>query len=72
MFTKIFLEHPRQVNETYFEHGHFAFVFAVKLFMAAGAAAIHALIPALFKTTASGIVADLYQKTHNRRDTGPF
>ena len=66
MLNKIFLDHPKQVNETYFEHGHFALTFAAKLFLAAGAATIHAVIPAMFEKTASGIVAELYQKTHNR------
>ena len=66
MLNKIFLDHPKQVNETYFEHGHFALAFAAKLFLAAGAATIHAVIPVMFEKTASGIVAELYQKTHNR------
>ena len=66
MLNKIFLDHPKQVNETYFEHGYFALTFAGKLFLAAGAATIHAVIPAMFEKTASGIVAELYQKTHNR------
>jgi len=66
MLNKIFLDHPKQVNETYFEHGLFALTFAAKLFLAAGAATIHAVIPAMFEKTASGIVAELYQKTHNR------
>ena len=66
VLTKIFLDHPKQVNETYFEHGHFALTFAAKLFLAAGAATIHAAIPAMFEKTASGIVAELYKRTHNR------
>ena len=66
MLNKIFLDHPKQVNETYFEHGQFALTFAAKLFLAAAAATIHAVIPAMFEKTASGIVAELYQKTHNR------
>ena len=66
MLNKIFLDHPKKVNETYLEHGHFALTFAATLFLAAGAATIHAAIPAIFEKTASGIVSELYQKTHNR------
>jgi hypothetical protein len=66
MLDKIFFDHPRQVNETYFQHGKFALTFAFKLFLAATAAIIHAFVPSLFERTASRIVADLYQKTHNR------
>ena len=66
MLNKIFLDHPRQVNETYFEHGRFAFRYALKLLLASMAAIVHALIPSLFETTASTIVAELHQKKHNR------
>jgi hypothetical protein len=62
----IFLDHPRRVNETYAEHGRFALGVAGKLLLAAGAAVVHALIPALFEKTASRLVAELYQKTNNR------
>ncbi|MEH6522615.1 DUF6356 family protein [Sulfitobacter sp.] len=44
----------------------FAGKFAAKLFLAGGAALVHALIPCLFEKTASKIIADLYEKTHNR------
>ena len=62
----IFLDHPRRVNETYVEHGRFALGFAGKLLLAAGAAVVHALVPALFEKTASRLVAELYQKTNSR------
>ncbi len=66
MLSRIFFDHPRQLNETYFEHGQFAIRFAFKLLLAAIAATVHAVVPSLFERTASRIVADLYQKTHNR------
>ncbi|MGQ3037751.1 MAG: DUF6356 family protein, partial [Neoaquamicrobium sediminum] len=37
-----------------------------RLFMAAGAALVHAFLPFLFETTASRIVRELYERTHNR------
>ena len=69
MFTRIFLEHPKQVDETYSQHAFFALSFASKLFIAGIAATIHALVPAMFEKTASSIVAELYRKTHNRSQT---
>ncbi len=66
MITKVFLEHPRSVDESYVEHAMFAGKFSLKLFAAAFAALIHAIIPAVFDKTASRMIADMYAKTHNR------
>lgn len=66
MLTRIFLAHPHSVDETYLEHAAFAGRFSLKLFGAAFAALIHAFIPSAFDKTASRMVADLYDKTHNR------
>ena len=66
MLARLFFEHPASVDETYGEHAKFAFGFSLKLFAAAGAALIHALIPCLFEKTASKMIAELYAKTRNR------
>lgn len=66
MFARLFLDHPASVDESYGEHARFAFGFSLRLFAAAGAALVHAVIPCLFEKTASRIVADLYARTHNR------
>ncbi len=66
MIDRVFLDHPRSIDETYLEHAAFAGKFSLRLFGAAFAALIHAVIPAAFDKTASRIVADLYGKTHNR------
>lgn len=66
MFAKLFLDHPSHVDETYAEHARFAASFSLRLFGAAFAALIHAVVPALFEKTASGIVAELYDRTRNR------
>lgn len=66
MIDRMFLNHPASVDETYAEHARFAAGFSLKLFAAAGAAAVHAVIPCLFEKTASRIVADLYRRTSNR------
>ena len=66
MFSKIFLTHPRSVGESYLRHAQFAAGFSTQLFLAAMAAAIHAVVPCLFEKTASGIIAALYAQTHDR------
>ena len=63
---KILFEHPASVGEGYFEHMRFASTFAFGLFVAAGAAVIHALIPCLCEKTASNKIKELYGKIHNR------
>lgn len=56
IINRLFLAHPATVNESYFGHMRFAFGFAFWLAVAAGAALIHAIIPALCETTASRIL----------------
>ena len=66
MYSKVFLNHPHSVEETYLEHARIAAGFSAQLFLAASAAAIHAIIPCLFEKTASRMIATLYARTHNR------
>lgn len=66
MITRIFLDHPAKVDESFLEHMAFALKFSGLLFAAAGAALVHAFIPCLFERTASRIIAQLYARTHNR------
>ncbi|MEM1075950.1 MAG: DUF6356 family protein [Pseudomonadota bacterium] len=66
MIQRVFLDHPAAVNETFWQHMAFALRFAGSLFLAAGAALVHAFIPCLFEKTASRIIAQLYARTHNR------
>ena len=63
---RLFREHPASVNETYFEHMAFAGRFSSRLFLAASMALVHAFLPFLFEKSASGIVRELYEKTHGR------
>ena len=65
--SKLFTEHPASVDETYFGHMAFAAWFASRLFMAGGAALVHAVLPFLCETTASRIVRELYERTANRK-----
>lgn len=66
-FAKLFTDHPETVGETYFGHMAFAAWFASRLFMAGGAALVHAFLPFLFETTASQIIRELYERTYNRK-----
>jgi hypothetical protein len=67
MFARWFLAHPRSVGESYFEHLAMAGGFAVRLLGAGLACLIHALIPALFQTTASDTVLRLHGVMAARR-----
>ena len=62
----LFLTHPRSVDESYGEHMAFAGRFSGKLFLAAGAALVHAVLPFLFEKTASRMIAEMYERTKNR------
>lgn len=66
MIAKLFLDHPRSVEESYSEHALFAFSFALKLFVASLAALVHAILPFAFEKTASKMIAQLYDRTQNR------
>lgn len=59
LFARLFTAHPATVDETYWGHMRFALGFAFWLSVAACAAVIHALIPALCETTASRILTRL-------------
>ncbi|TIN27272.1 MAG: hypothetical protein E5Y31_13990 [Mesorhizobium sp.] len=63
---RIFTSHPAKVGETYLSHMAFAAWFSSRLLLAACAALVHAFLPFLFETTASRIVRELYERTHNR------
>ena len=66
MIQRLFLEHPASVDESYGEHMLFAGRFAGWLFLAACAAAVHAVLPFLFEKTASQIIRRLYARIENR------
>lgn len=66
MINRLFLDHPASVEESFLEHMAFALKFSALLFAAAGAALIHAFVPCLFETTASGIIKRLYTRIENR------
>ena len=66
MIARLFLHHPRQVDESYLEHAIFAGRIALRMLGAATAAFVHALIPAMFEKTASRIVLELSEEMRER------
>ena len=66
MYVLMFVSHPSAVNESYLQHQQVALSFAGPLLLAAGAAIVHALIPALCERTASNIVRDLNARLQKR------
>ena len=65
-----FTAHPASVGESYGEHMGFAFRMAGRLALAAGAAAVHAVLPFCFERTASRMIAEMHARTADR-GTGP-
>ena len=61
-----FTAHPASVDETYLEHARFAFRFSGVLFLASGAALLHAFFPFLCARTASQRVCGLADELRAR------
>jgi hypothetical protein len=72
MIDRYFREHPRSVDETYFQHLHTASWFAATMTLAGLACFIHALVPHLFQKTGSAAIERLYDRmVTNRRRASP-
>jgi hypothetical protein len=67
MFARLFLSHPRSVNETYFEHQRAAFGYGSTLLVAGLACIVHGLVPGLCTTSGSRRVAALNHHMGERR-----
>lgn len=64
---KIFLDHPRSVGETYYQHFFAAARYGFKLTAAGMACLIHAAIPSCHRDTASGVVINMARELVDRR-----
>ena len=69
MFTRLFLDHPRSVGESYFGHQRRAMVFGAQMCAGALACFIHGMIPGLFCQTGSRTVSSLYDRMVVNRST---
>lgn len=70
MLDKLFLDHPRTVDETYFEHLRVAGYFGVTMLAAGFACLVHALIPGAFTKTGSKAVRHLHERMVTARHRG--
>jgi hypothetical protein len=62
MLKQLFIDHPKSVNETYIQHFFTSMSFSMKLFKAAIACFIHALVPGLCIKTGSKAITELHVK----------
>ena len=66
IWQRIFIAHPKSVNETYFQHMRVAGWFATRLLAAGGASLVHALIPCLCEKTASRMISEMHMRMTRR------
>ncbi len=66
MLQALFVEHPRSVGETYFEHQRQAFSFGGAMLLAALACFVHGLVPAWFRCTGSQTITRLHERMRAR------
>lgn len=66
MIRRLFLQHPHDLGETYFEHQRQALRFGTSMLIAGCACCMHALLPAAFTHTASDTVIRLHNRMLQR------
>jgi len=59
LFSRLFVQHPASVGETYGQHAGFACGTGLKLIGAGLACLVHAVLPFAFKTTGSTCIREL-------------
>jgi hypothetical protein len=62
VFTRLFLQHPHSVGESYLEHQRQALGFGFSLLVAALACFIHAIVPGLCVRTGSTAITRLHDR----------
>lgn len=65
-FHRLFVEHPRQVEEGYFEHMAASSRFGLRLLNLAACAFTHALVPGIHKATVSRAVCCMAEEMDGR------
>jgi len=68
MLKQLFTEHPASVDETYGEHFLVAGSFALTLFVACLACAVHAVLPFCFEKTGSRLITRLHDRMVTSRN----
>ena len=67
-FKRLFLDHPREVGESYFHHMGQAWTFGLRLLRLSGAAFLHGAAPGLCKTTVSDEIKTMAGELSGRAD----
>ena len=65
-FHRLFVQHPREVEESYFEHMAASSRFGFRLLRLASCAFMHALIPGVHKATVSKAVCCMAEEMDGR------
>ncbi len=71
MFARLFIDHPRAVGESYFEHLAASLGVAGRLASAALKCLVHAVVPGLCKTAGSDAILKLHAEVAPRRFDQP-
>lgn len=66
MLRALFLDHPETQGESYLQHARFAAGLGGLMLLAGLAALVHAVLPFLFTTTASGLLARIQARIQAR------
>ncbi|MGV9007794.1 MAG: DUF6356 family protein [Brevundimonas sp.] len=66
MLNRLFVDHPREVGESYFHHLVASTRFGLRLLGLAGAAVLHGLVPGLHRTTVSTAVCAMAEEVDGR------
>ena len=68
MLRRLFVDHPRSVDETYFEHMGMSASFGLSMLTGALACFVHALVPGFFEKTGSSIIHRLHSRMVTNRN----
>ncbi|HEY1072913.1 DUF6356 family protein [Brevundimonas sp.] len=67
-FSRLFRDHPREVDETYLEHMAASSRFGFKLVRLAGCAFMHAVVPGVHKSTVSDAIRGMARDMGGRAE----
>ena len=70
-FDTLFLQHPRDMGESYGRHMETAFDVGARLMGAGAACFVHGLVPGLFTNRASRTIAELHERVIVARRSQP-
>lgn len=62
LWEQVFLDHPRDVGESYWRHQRHAAAFGVEMIAGGIACLLHAIVPVVFERTASTTVVRLHER----------